>query len=126
MKTIKQTYLIKATPKEVWRALVDPDHIELWGAGKAKMKDEVGYHFELWSGDIFGKNLEVVPNKKLVQEWGYSDWDKPSKVTFSLSSVDGDTQVELLHEDVPDKEASSIEDGWKKYYLGEIKKYLEQ
>ncbi|OGY28529.1 MAG: hypothetical protein A3F33_03085 [Candidatus Woykebacteria bacterium RIFCSPHIGHO2_12_FULL_43_10] len=127
MKTINQTYVIKATPKEIWRALVDPDHIEVWSGGKAKMSDKQGVPFELWDGDIYGTNLEVVTNKKLVQEWYGGDWDKPSKVTFVLTALGPEqTQVALLHENVPDKEAHDIEDGWKRYYLGEIKKYLEQ
>jgi len=80
----------------------------------------------LWDGDIHGKNTEVIPNKKLVQEWFGGDWEKPSITTFSLSNKDGVTTIDFLHENVPDSDARSIEDGWKDYYLGPLKNYAEE
>jgi uncharacterized protein YndB with AHSA1/START domain len=128
VKTIKQKYLIKAPVDKVWQALVDVHIIEGWGAGPAKMDNLVGTKFSLWGGSIWGKNLKVVPREKLVQDW-YSDeqpkWEKPSKVTFTLQSENGSTKLELLHEDIPDANAKDIADGWKDYYLGPLKQYLE-
>lgn len=125
MKTIKQTYLINSPVEKVWQALIDPKIIEDWGGGPAKMSAEVGFEFSLWGGDIHGKNIEVIPNTKLVQDWMAGKWKEYSKVTFNLSEEDGKTKVELIHENIPDKEAKEIEDGWKRYYLGPLKKLLE-
>ena len=128
MKTIKQTYIIKASVDKVWEALVDARIIEGWGAGPAKMDDKVGTKFSLWGKSIWGKNLEVVQNRKLVQDW-YSDeekkWEKPSKVTFALHEEKDSTRLELVHEDIPDENFKDIADGWKDYYLGPLKDYLE-
>jgi uncharacterized protein YndB with AHSA1/START domain len=128
VKTLKQTYLIKAPIDKVWQALIDPRIIEKWGGGPAKMDALVGTKFSLWGGTVWGKNLIVSERKKLVQDW-YSDekpkWEKPSKVTFTLQSESGSTRLELLHEEVPDVNAKDIADGWKDYYLGPLKKYLE-
>ena len=125
MKAIRQTYHIKASVEEVWRALVDPKYIEGWGGGPAKMSDKVGSQFSLWGGDIYGKNIEVIANKKLIQEWFGGKWDKPSIATFALSSKNDQTTIEFTHVDVPENEYKDIEQGWKDYYLGPIKKYLE-
>jgi len=125
MKTSKQNYKIDAPVAKVWKAFVDPKEIEAWGAGPAEMNDKEGSEFKLWGGDVWGKNLEVVPHKKLVQDWYGGKWEQPSKVTFTFSEVDGKTKVDLLQENVPDSEAADIDDGWKRYYLGEIKKYFE-
>ena len=126
MKSIKQTYFIKSSVGSVWSALVDPEKIDDWGAGSVKMDDREGSKFSLWGGDIWGKNKEVVPNKKLVQEWYGGDWDKPSIVTFSLKKKDGGTQVDLTHEDLPDNEIKDHEKGWKDYYLGPLKDFVEK
>lgn len=126
MKTIKQTYLINASPEKVWQALVDPEVIDKWGGGPAKTDDRVGTEFSLWGGDIHGKNLEVVKNKKLVQDWFGGDWPKASKVTFILKEKDGKTTIDLLHEDVPENEANDIADGWKECYLGPLKELVEK
>jgi uncharacterized protein YndB with AHSA1/START domain len=45
MKTIKQTYVIKASLGAVWHALVDAHTIEQWGGGSAKMDDKKGTKF---------------------------------------------------------------------------------
>ena len=90
------------------------------------MNDKVGTAFRLWDGDIHGKNTEVIINKKLVQDWFGGDWSEASKVSISLKT-DGDrTIVNLVHKNIPDNEVKSIDDGWNRYYFGEIKKYLEK
>lgn len=125
MKTIKQTYLIKASIDKVWQALVDPKIIDGWGGGPSKMSEEEEFKFSLWGGDIYGKNIKVIKGKQLVQEWVSGDWEQPSIVTFKLSEKKGKTNVELVHENIPDDEAKNIDDGWKRYYLGPLKKILE-
>lgn len=94
------------------------------------MDDKVGTDFSLWGGDIHGTNREVIDppagGKKLVQDWYGGDWDKPSKAVFSLKERNGETEISLTNENVPDDEADDIDDGWNRYYLGEIKKYLEK
>lgn len=125
MKSIRQTYHIDAPIIEVWKALVDPKYIDGWGGGPAKMSDKVGSSFSLWGGDIHGKNTQVIPNKKLVQEWYSGKWEKPSIATFSLISKNNQTTIEFIHENVPEEEYKDIEEGWKDYYLGPLKNYLE-
>lgn len=127
MKTLKQTYTINSPVAKVWKALVDPKIINKWGAGPAKMDDKVGTKFTLWKSEIFGTNTEVVKKKKLVQDWwsGADRWDEASKVTFTLTEKNGKTKLDLLHEKVPNRSAKEIDDGWKEFYLGPLKKYLE-
>ena len=121
MPTIKQSYEMDATPEEVFEALVDSEIIQVWSRDEAKMSREVGGNFVLWGGQMFGTNLEIIKNKKLVQEWCYDQWEKPSRVTFTIKSKGKKTIVELLHEDVPEKSVKSITDGWDSYYLGSMK-----
>lgn len=128
MKIIKQTYFIHAPIDTVWEALVNESVINAWGGGPAKMDDKEGTEFTLWGGSIWGTNKKVEPKKSLKQEW-YSDeeqkWDKASLVTFTLYPEKNTVRLDLLHEDVPDADARNIEDGWKEYYLGPLKEYLE-
>lgn len=126
MPTIEQTYEINASPEEVFEALVNADIIQDWSGDEAKMSSEVGAKFSLWGGQMFGTNLEVVKNKKLVQEWCYDQWEAPSKVTFTLKGKGKKTIVELVHEDVPEKSLNSITDGWNAYYLGAIQEMFEE
>jgi|SRR6185369_3707120 len=126
MKTIKQTYHINAPVEKVWHALVNAKDINEWGGGPADMGDKVGTEFSLWGGDIHGTNKEVVLHKKLVQEWFGGKWDEASHLTFVLTAKNKSTEVELIHENVPDQEAKDIEEGWKDYYMHPLKEFVEK
>ncbi len=125
VQVIRQSYIIHAKAAEVWKALVDPEIIEKWGAGPVVMSDKVGSKFKLWGGDIWGKIIEVTPKKRLVEEWFTGKWKTASKVHIALSEEHGTTYIDLLHEDVPDNEKEEINKGWKNYYFGPLKNYLE-
>jgi len=126
MKIITQTYSIKAPVEKVWQALVDPEIIKIWSGTPAKMDGKVGTKFELWNGDMYGTNTKVTENKLLEQDWFGGDWEKPSKVKFGLTQKGKTTTVILTHSNVPEEKADDFAEGWKSYYLGEIKKLLEK
>lgn len=127
MKNIKQSYLIAASPAEVWRALTDPALIEEWSGADAVFEPTVGAKYELWDGSFCGKIVEVIPNQKLVQTWQPDYWETDdSIVTFTLTPVGGKTRVDLLHENVEAFDYEGTKEGWELYYLGAIKQMLEE
>lgn len=125
MKTIKKSYQINAPTNKVWQALTDPEEIENWGAGPAKMDEKNGSGFELWGGDIYGTNTQVIENQKLVQDWYAGNWPQPSKVVIELSDKNGQTKITLEHKDVPENEFDEINESWDTHYFGPMKEYLE-
>ena len=126
MPTIKKEYEMNASVENVFEALVNPEIIQEWSGDEAKMGAEVGNKFSLWGGQMYGVNLEIIPNKKIVQEWCYDQWKEPSKVTFTIKPNGQNSIVELLHEEVPEKSLNSISDGWDSYYLGAMQDMFEK
>lgn len=126
MRTIRETWEINSPIEKVWQALIDSVEIEAWSAGPAKMENTEGGLFSLWGGQIYGTNTEIDPGKKLIQDWYFGQNTEPTKVTFLLKSKDEKTIVDLIHEDIPDKDVTELEKGWREDYLGKIKKYLEE
>lgn len=126
MAPITKRYAIRATPEAVWDALTNPKTIRKWGAGPVKMHAHKGRWWHLWGGDVCGRNMQVVKEKKLVQEWYGGDWDKGSKVTFSLKKSKTGTTLTLRHVGVPRDEYAGIKSGWDDYYLGPMKRLLEK
>lgn len=122
---IKKVYKIRSSLEDVWKALVDPSVIDKWGGGPSKMSESVGSDFELWNGDIYGKNIKVIHEAQLVQEWYGGDWAKPSNVTFSLKKEDPYIILKLEQTNVPYDELEDIDSGWDEFYLGPMKKMLE-
>ncbi len=117
--------VIAADPEEVFAALTNPFQIEIWSGYPADMKAEAGYVFSLWEGDITGVNLEVVPNRCLVQEWFFGERDEQSLVEIKLKKENGKTVLDLKHTHIPAEVYEEITEGWREYYLGSMKEMLE-
>lgn len=126
MKTIEQSYLLRARAAKVWQALVDPVQIEQWGGGSdVNMEALEGTPFRLWEGDIYRTNVRVITNKLLVQEWYAEGFREPSEVTFRLADRGDATELTMTQTNVPDDRVADIDAGWKKYYLGPIQELVE-
>lgn len=127
MKNIKKNYIINASIEKVWDALINPSTIEKWGGGPVKMDDHVGTKFSLWGGEIWGKNLEVKKENKLVQEWWSKGElsEKPSTVTFSLIKKGEKTELKFIQTEVPEQYEKQLDHGWDDFYLGAMKELLE-
>jgi activator of HSP90 ATPase len=124
MKNIHQKHYINATPEEVYTALTNPLTIELWSGYPADMQPVEGTEFTLFEGDICGLNISLIPNQQLIQEWYFGEGNEKSIVTIVLKPYGNGTQVELEHTNVPDEDWENMEEGWKSYYWGAIKKYF--
>lgn len=125
MKDFKKYFVIPAEPEDVFSALTNPFTIELWTGYKAIMDDQPGTEFSLWDGSITGTNIEVIANKKLVQEWYFGEQEMQSIATIKLFEDKKGTQVELKHTNIPDEDYENITEGWVEYYFGAIKDFFE-
>ena len=120
MKTFKKTFKINAEPSDVYSAITNPFTIELWSGYPAKMTTETESEFSLWEGDITGKNLEFVQDKKVVQEWYFGVQPEKSIVTITISPDREYSVVTVEQSNIPDDEFNDIAEGWREYYIGAI------
>ncbi|MBI3573023.1 MAG: SRPBCC domain-containing protein [Candidatus Kerfeldbacteria bacterium] len=128
MPTIKQSVTIKASPKEVYEALLDSKKHSLITGDTAKMSRTVGGSWSAFGGYATGKNLELVPNKKIVQTWRASDWPAghESTATFSLAKTKDGTKIVFTHVHVPANQIRSIAGGWQEYYWEPLKRFFSE
>ena len=73
---------------------------------------------------IFTENIEVKPRKMIVQEWVMGK-SKPSGCKYA-NIRNQRTYIDLLHEDVPDRERDKINKGWKDFYFGPLRDWVER
>jgi len=125
MKTIRQHYFINATPEEVFSAITNPFTIELWSGYKAEMEAKEGTEFSIFDGDIAGRNIKVINNQKIIQEWYFGDNTEESLVTIDIKQHQLGTKVILEHTNVPDEEVEDFTEGWNVYYWGAIKDFFK-
>jgi activator of HSP90 ATPase len=120
MKIFKKTFKINAEPSDIYSAITNPYTIELWSGYPAQMSTEQDSEFSLWEGDITGKNIEFVQDRKVVQEWYFGDQQEKSIVTISISPDRENSVVTVEHTNIPDEDFSDIAEGWREYYFGAI------
>lgn len=128
MKTFKKYYELPTSPDQVYLALTVPTTIALWTGAPAEMSTEAGSEFSLWDGDICGKNIEFIENKKIVQNWYFEGITDDSIVTIKLHNGKraGTTSVELEHTNIPDEDYDDMADGWDEYYFNALIDFFEE
>ena len=138
-ESIHQEVVFKASRKRVYETLTDAekfDHVVQLsdamktrmppGAPSTKISPEVGGAFSMFGGIIVGRQIELVPNERIVQAWRPAYW-KPgvySIVKFELADNGSGTKLVLDHTGFPDGDGKSLLDGWIKNYWEPLAKYL--
>lgn len=127
-KTIRESVIIKATPHDIYEALMDSKKHARFTGGKATISREVGGKFSAFDGYAEGVNLELVPDKKIVQTWRAEDWPEGhySRVTFSLIKAEGGTRLTFIQTGVPEEQQENVAQGWRDYYWTPLKEMLEK
>ncbi len=125
-KAIRQSVTLWASPKAVYDALMDSRQHSRFTGSKAVISRRVGGKFTAYDGYASGKNLELVPGKKIVQSWRASEWPKGqlSKVTFSLRKAKTGTKLVFTQTGIPSNQVASIKKGWIEFYWKPMKEML--
>ncbi len=125
MREFKTTIKVRATDEEVYAALTKPFAIELWTGYPATMSTEAGSEFELWEGDICGRNIRFEENQLIEQEW-YFEQEEASIVTIKISKISSNkTSIYVRQTNIPDDMFENISEGWKDLYLASLRHFLE-
>jgi uncharacterized protein YndB with AHSA1/START domain len=127
MGEIFQQIELAASPHEIYEALMDTDkHAEFTGL-PADISPEVGGRFMAGDGYIEGKNLELVPDTRIVQLWRGGDFPPShwSTLTFDLQETAAGTLLRMSHENVPENLLGGIDQGWHEHYWTPLRSWLE-
>src|SRR5260370_37387484 len=71
---IHQEVGYKASPARVYEALLDPKQFSAFTKLPAKIERQAGGLFKLFDGHIEGRNIDLTPNKMIVQAWREPSW----------------------------------------------------
>jgi activator of HSP90 ATPase len=138
---IHQEPVFKASRKRVYEALTDAKQFQKVillsaavqsGMAKGNIPAEIvaepGGAFKLFNGFIIGRNLELVPNERLVQAWRVAYWPAGawSIVRFVLVEQGSDTKVVFDHTGFPKGDADHLLEGWNGNYWQPLAKFLAQ
>jgi activator of HSP90 ATPase len=124
---INQTVQIKASPSQVYKALLSAKEFgEVTGA-PAEISTEEGGAFSCFGGQIVGRHVELIPNERIVQAWRVAEmWAEGafSIVSFKLTESDGLTTIDMEHGGYPADFGEHLEGGWHKMYWEPLKAHF--
>lgn len=127
MGTINQTEVFEdATTDRLYEILMDAAHHAAFTGDEATISTEVGGSFSTYGGYSTGKNLELIPGKRIVQTWRAADWPEgvESIVTFDFEQQGDNAIIRFTQTNVPDEHHDAIEQGWIDYYWDPMRGYL--
>ena len=123
-KEFKKYFKLDASPADLYNALTNPTMIEIWSGEPAVMSTEPGSEFSLWDGEIVGRNIEFIPNQKIVQHWFFGE-EVDSVVTIKLHPDKKGTNVEVHQTNIPDEAFDNITEGWESDYFGSLSELFD-
>lgn len=127
-KTFRQVVAFRASPHDIYEALMDSrKHARFTGA-EARISRKVGGKFTAYGDYIDGTQLAIVPDRKIVQSWHGSDWPAGhySRATFTLSRVKGGTRLTFTQSGIPQEHYGHLKQGWVEHYWDKMRKVLEK
>ena len=124
--TIHQEVDFTASPQRVYDALLDAKQFTALSGRPAEINREAGGAFSLFGGHIIGRNVELVPNQRIVQAWRVVTWPEGvySIARFDLKAQGSGTRLVFDHIGFPEGLHDHLADGWQSNYWALLKKYF--
>jgi activator of HSP90 ATPase len=125
-ESIHQEPVFKASRKQVYEAILDEKQFSKMSGMATQISREAGGAFSCFEGQIKGRNVELVPNERIVQAWRSEGWKAGiySIAKFVLVEQGSGTRIVFDHTGFPVGQAEHLVEGWKGHYWEPLEKYL--
>ena len=123
---IKQSISFNASPESLYLALTSAEEFSAFTGAPAEVSEDEGGLLSCFGGQITGRNIELIPNERIVQAWRAAPWPEGvySIVRFDISQTGEMTTVDLEHTGYPEGGEEHLEGGWHKMYWEPLKAHL--
>jgi len=124
--TIHQEIDFNAPPARIYEILLDAKQFSAFSKDTAEIRPEAGGAFRLFGGRIEGRNVELVPNQRIVQAWRPAAWPAGvySIVRFELVAHGSGTRINFDHTGFPEANWEHLNEGWPRNYWEPLRSYL--
>ncbi len=116
----------KASPQRCYETILDAKQFAAFSGMPATIAPTEGGPFSMFGGQIVGRNVELVPNQRIVQAWRPAHWDAGvySIVRFEFKTGDAPANLSFDHIGFSSGEYDHLDWGWKNHYWEPLKKYF--
>lgn len=112
---------------EIYEAWLNGDSHSAMTGGEATGSPVAESEFTAWDGYIWGRNLELFQDTRIVQSWRTTDFqedDPDSLVEIELETTERGCKVTIHHSNIPEDHPSDYEQGWKEHYFEPMADYF--
>jgi activator of HSP90 ATPase len=115
-----------ASPEKFYQAILDAKLFTEFSGMPAKIDASQGGPISMFGGLIQGRNIELVPNHRIVQAWRPASWGPGvySIVHFELKPSGAGTSLIFDHTGFASGLYDHLDWGWKNRYWGPLNKYF--
>ena len=123
---IHQEIQFRASPEEIYATLTSGNSFGRFTGAPAQFDAVEGAPFSFFGGQITGRNIDLIPDKSLVQAWRAGAWPSSvySIVRIALEKEGDGTKLTLDQSGFPEGAAEHLEGGWHKMYWEPLRSYL--
>ena len=125
--SLHQEIEYKASAERIYKVLLSSKDFTAFSGAAAEIDPNVGGAFSMFGGLVVGRNVELVPNQRIVQAWRLSQEFTEgtySLVKFELKAQDSQTRVVLDHTGFPEGHFDHLYEGWHSHYWEPLRKFL--
>lgn len=117
----------KSAPKRIYEVLLSSKDFSAFSGAGAEIDPKVGGAFSMFGGLVVGRNVELVPNLRIVQAWRLAQ-EFPegtySLVKIELKATETGTRLILDHTGFPEGHFDHLDEGWHSHYWEPLRKFL--
>ena len=125
--SLHQEIEYKASPARIYQVLLSSKDFTAFSGAAAEIDPNPGGTFSMFAGLVVGRNVELVPDHRIVQAWRLSK-EFPegtySLVKFELKEVNSQTRIVLDHTGFPEGHFDHLDTGWHSHYWEPLRKFL--
>ncbi len=123
---IHQEVVFSASPERVYKALMTAAEHSAFTGAPAQISQDAGGVFSCYDGQVVGRNIDIVENKRIVQAWRVAAWDEGvySIVRIELQKQGDETKLVLDHLGFDAAQQEHLDGGWHARYWEKLAKYL--
>jgi activator of HSP90 ATPase len=115
-----------ASSRRIYETLLDSKEFAAFSGEPADIHGEAGGSFSMFGGKITGRNVELIPNERIVQAWRSAAWNPGvySIVRFEITGQGSQARLVLDHAGFPEGQFEHLDPGWKAKYWDPLKKFI--
>jgi activator of HSP90 ATPase len=124
--SLHQEVDLPVSPERVYHALLDSKQFTAFSGMPAEIEATPGGAFAMFGKIIFGRNVELISDQRIVQAWGDKGWDSGvySLAKFELKAQGSHTHLVLDHTGFPEGSYDHLYEGWFGHYWEPLKKFF--